>query len=142
MKTLLLLLFISSDIGFAQHKAGINTEHLLAQTRNTSFSRVKTNSFPVKFKNLNAALEDNNVIITWSALTGNDTKQFEIQRSAEGKAFKTIGIIFTLDDRSEIRDYAFKDNLKAKESKNLKYRIKQVGLTEEFAFSKTVSPVK
>lgn len=142
MKKLVFLLTIVGGTMLLSHHVRADCRYDISPTKNASHGQEKGNSLPVRFENLNATLEDNNVKITWSALTGKSNKQFEIQRSADGGAFKTIAIIFTLDEKSEMKDYTFSDKLKGVQEKKIKYRIKLVDVTEQYAFSDTVSPVQ
>jgi hypothetical protein len=77
--------------------------------------------------------------VTWVTDKEHNIKQFEIQRSANGEAFKTIGIFFSLQDSKEIKIYRFKDELKNVSSKKIRYRIKQVDLNNNHTFSRIIN---
>ena len=96
--------------------------------------------FPVNFEDLTVKLVKNKAEINWSTITEKNNKQFEIQRSTNGEDFKTIAIVFTLDDSNNVKNYKFKDELKGVTGKSLRYRIKQVDTSEGYTFSKAVSP--
>lgn len=139
MKKLIVLIYIAAAaflFGYAKagalyhpsFPAGIAAEH------------INTIDFPVSFEDLTVKLTDKKAVISWSTLTEKNNKQFEIQRSTDGEAFKTIAIIFTLNDSSEVKSYTFKDELKGVKSKKIIYRIMQVDTSERYTFSKTASP--
>ncbi len=138
MKKLIVLIYIAAAtllFGYAK-AAGFNPAAAL------SFVTGKNNTtidFPVHFENLTVKLINNKAQINWSTLTEKNNKQFEIQRSADGATFKTIAIVFTLNDSNEVKHYTFKDELKGVKEKKVTYRIKQVDTSEGYAFSKTVS---
>ena len=83
---------------------------------------------------INKAIE-----VKWETHTGTDNKQFEIQRSTDGETFKTVGLVFTVEDMDGLKKYAFRDNLKGVEKKKLYYRIKQISIDENYCFSDIVT---
>ena len=139
MKKLIVLIYIAfATFLFGYVKAG----EIYPCATTTSELEKFSSSFdcPVHFEDLNVKLINNKAEISWSTLTEKNNKQFEIQRSTDGKNFKTIAIVFTLQDSQEVRNYKFSDGLKGVEERQLSYRIKQVDTGEGFSFSKTVSP--
>ncbi len=139
MKKLIVLIYIAAAAFlFGYAKAG--ALHHPAFTTGIAAGHITFIDFPVSFEDLTVKLADNKAVISWSALTEKNNKQFEIQRSADGEAFKTIAIIFTLSDNSEVKSYTFRDELKGIKSKKIIYRIKQVDTSEHYTFSKTASP--
>lgn len=93
----------------------------------------------VDFERISATVSDNKVEIKWSTLKETNNKQFEIQRSLDGLTFKTIALLFTLEDSYEIKHYTFIDELKGVDEKKLAYRIKQVDTGEVSSYSIVVS---
>lgn len=93
---------------------------------------------PVHIEGLQARFVKSAVEINWNTITEASNKQFEIQRSADGEDFKTIGIVFTLEDSKASKSYRFKDELKGVKDRKISYRIKQVDTNEQFSFSRIV----
>lgn len=96
--------------------------------------------FPVHFESITVKRVNDKAEITWSTLSEKNNKQFEVQRSTDGENFKTIAIVFTLEDSNEIKHYTFKDELKGIKESTIFYRIKQVDTAMGYTYSKTVSP--
>lgn len=139
MKKLIVLIYIAAaTFLFGYAKAGALHHPVLAA--GIAADHITSIDFPASFEDLTVKLADNRAAISWSALTEKNSKQFEIQRSSDGEAFKTIAIIFTLNDRSEVKSYTFKDELKGVKSKKIIYRIKQVDTSGHYTLSKTASP--
>lgn len=130
MKQLLVIIFIAvATILFGYAKAD---EQL------TVAESISSENTVIQIEALQARFIKNAVEINWSTPTEAGNKQFEIQRSANGEAFKTIGIVFTLEDSKTSKSYRFKDELKGVKNKKLSYRIKQVDMNEQYSFSNIV----
>lgn len=139
MKKLIVLIYIAAAAFLFGH-ARASVLHHPASPAGMAADHITTLDLPANFEDLNVKLADNKAVISWSALTEKNNKQFEIQRSTDGESFKTIAIIFTLNDNSEVKSYTFRDELKGVKSKKIIYRIKQVDTSENYTFSKTASP--
>ncbi len=139
MKKLIVLIYIAAaTILFGYAKAGVLNHDAAAQA--AIIDHTAAVDLPVDFEDLTVKLIKNKVEINWSTITEKDNKQFEIQRSTNGEDFKTIAIVFTLDDSNTVKNYKFKDELKGVKGKSLSYRIKQVDTGNGYTFSKAVSP--
>lgn len=88
---------------------------------------------------LSAEYMNKTIEVKWEADTELNNKQFEIQRSADGNEFKTVGLVFTVGDEGSPLKYAFKDDLKGVTSKKLFYRIKQISINNEHHYSDVVA---
>lgn len=140
MKKLIVLIYIAAaTILFGYAKAGVFNQ--IVPSSSVIINNKPAIDFPVNFEDLTVKLVKNKAEINWSTITEKDNKQFEIQRSTNGEDFKTIAIVFTLDDSNDVKNYKFKDELKGVKGKSLRYRIKQVDTSEGYTFSKAVSPV-
>lgn len=140
MKKLLLLTCIAGGLTLSE-PVNAGPAHSTDRQCAAILIRERATHFPVRFDDLKVKYEDGRMMISWSALTGKNNKQFEIQRSADGIGFKTIAIIFTLNDEKEVKSYRFNDELKGVQGNKITYRIKQVDITEKYTFSQTISPV-
>ncbi|MCO5239556.1 MAG: hypothetical protein M9904_05825 [Chitinophagaceae bacterium] len=137
MKKLIVLIYITfATLLFGYAKAGE-----LCYVPSFAGINPATIDFPVHFENLAVKPVGGKIEISWATLTEKNNKQFEIQRSTDGEYFKTIAIIFTLDDSNEVKNYVFRDELKGVKERKLTYRIKQVDTGEGYSYSKTVTPV-
>lgn len=139
MKKLIVLIYIAAA-AFLFGYARAGALHHPAFAAGIAADHIPSIDFPGSFEDLTVKLADNRAVISWSTLTEKNNKQFEIQRSTDGEAFKTIAIIFTLSDSSEVKSYTFRDELKGVKGKKIIYRIKQVDTSEHYTFSKTASP--
>jgi hypothetical protein len=139
MKKLIVLIYIAAaTILFGYAKAGVLNH--IASVHPAIIDIKPAIDFPVNFVDLTVKRIENKVEINWSTITEKNNKQFEIQRSANGEDFKTIAIVFTLDDSNTVKNYKFKDELKGVKGKSLSYRIKQVDTSDGYTFSKAISP--
>ena len=137
MKKLIVLIYIAAATLLFGYAKAAEPNHPVAPPSGKDKTAI---DFPVHFEDLTVKLINNKAQINWSTLTEKNNKQFEIQRSTDGTTFKTIAIVFTLNDSNEVKHYVFRDELKGVKEKKLIYRIKQVDTSEGYAFSKTVSP--
>ncbi|MGN6492333.1 MAG: hypothetical protein ACTHLE_10100 [Agriterribacter sp.] len=132
MKQLLVIIFIAA--------ATILFGYAKADEQPTVTETLSNADVTVQIEALQAKFIKNAVEINWHTPAETGNKQFEIQRSANGEAFKTIGIVFTLEDSKASKSYRFKDELKGVTNKKLSYRIKQVDINEQYSFSNIVLP--
>lgn len=139
MKKFIVLLYITvATLLFGYAKAEGN------DTRpNPAYDLKKSNTvieFPVQLESVTVKFIGDKAEISWSTLAEKNSKQFEVQRSTDGENYKTIAIVFTLEDSNEIKHYSFKEELKGVKTKKLLYRIKLVDTVEGYTYSKTVTP--
>ena len=136
MKKLIVLIYIAAaTILFGYAKA----ETLPAVTPASAVaSQADMNNGTAIFEDVMVKIVDRKAEITWATDQEQNNKQFEIQRSNGGEAFKTIAIFFTLKDSREIKNYKFKDEMKGVAGGKVSYRIKQVAINNQYTFSKTI----
>lgn len=89
---------------------------------------------PVTFTELTAKKKENNVVLNWGTVTEINNSHFEIERSDNGKDFKTkIGTIASAGNSSSVKNYSIVD---ASPIKGLNYyRVKQVDNDGKFSYS-------
>ncbi|MBX3254733.1 MAG: hypothetical protein KF862_11380 [Chitinophagaceae bacterium] len=136
MKKLIVIIYIAAAtilFGYAQADGSPATDNQPVAT-----ATITDPQAPVQIEELHARFVKNFVEINWSIATEAGNKQFEIQRKADGEDFKTIGIVFTLDDSHASKSYRFKDDLKGVKKRKVSYRIKQVDINEQCSFSNIV----
>lgn len=92
---------------------------------------------PVKLTTFDANITNNQTLLNWSTSSEINNKGFEIQRSADGKKFETIGFVKGMGNSNNLIKYTFTDN----NSASAFYRLKQVDFDGKFEYSKVVSVV-
>jgi hypothetical protein len=90
---------------------------------------------PVRFTGFQAVSKAEHTELKWYVADNEGGKQFEIERSSNGKDFSSIAVMFTTE-KSGSEAYAFADNSMG--TKNF-YRIKLIDNTNKISYSKTVA---
>ena len=65
------------------------------------------------------------VLINWSTTNGNDVNYFEIEKSDDGKHFRTFALVMGADPTKDGNQFGYFDT-KSKKSKTAYYRLKHV----------------
>jgi len=92
---------------------------------------------PVELTSFSAMAIYKDVILKWSTATELNNSGFEIQRSAEGNEFATIGFVAGHGTTTEAKNYSFTD---ANLSTGIySYRLKQVDYNGTYSFSEIVN---
>ena len=94
-------------------------------------------ALPVRWLNVIAENKSTSIKVSWSTASEIDNKLFEIERSSDGKSFKTIGQKSPEYNATIISNYAFMDNNPTKGINY--YRIKQIDLNGKSSFSPVAS---
>jgi hypothetical protein len=92
---------------------------------------------PVELTSFTSSVDGNDVILNWSTATELNNFGFEVQRSAAGNEFATIGFIEGYGTTTETKTYRFVDEDLL--SGNYTYRLKQVDFNGTFAYSDEVN---
>ena len=90
-----------------------------------------TVSNPITFVvfNANVNTTTNNILLNWVSSEEVNTSPIEVERSFNGKDFKSIGIVLDGFSKGTQMEYAFKDNSPLlKSNATVYYRLKQVSL--------------
>ncbi len=88
-------------------------------------------SNPIKFVvfNANVNASTNNILLNWVSNEESNTSPIEVERSFNGKDFKSVGIVLDGFSKGTQMEYAFKDNSPLlKSNATVYYRLKQVSL--------------
>ena len=93
-----------------------------------------TGLIPVTLIDFKAQARGNNVMLTWYATQETDFRQYEIERSTDGRRFSQIG---TVAGRN-LTNYQFEDG-DVPLNRQVFYRLKMVDIDGKFKYSKTVS---
>ena len=88
-------------------------------------------------RNLHTEIENNSIYANWSTASESNNSRFEIQRSADGENFGSIGWVDGAGNSSEEKSYKFMDDDPIR-SINY-YRLKQIDYDGKYEYSKIVS---
>jgi hypothetical protein len=123
---------------------GTKTASSIEATGLTSFSQFAVGeaagTMPVTLSNFKGELQGSINKLNWSTTTEANNKGFEIQRSADGRTFTTIGFVSSKGDRgnsSSALHYSF-DDLKPFAGSNY-YRLKQIDNDGKSTVSSTIN---
>jgi hypothetical protein len=83
-------------------------------------------------KNFDGNIADNKTVLQWTISSNEAMDMFEVERSLDGKEFKTVGIVFTAENNG-IAKYAFKEPV-TNISKAF-YRIKLIEKSKKASYS-------
>jgi hypothetical protein len=96
-------------------------------------------ALPVTWLRFNAALKDNDVLLTWSTASESNNEGFDVQRSTDGREWQTIGFVPGAGTTSEVQNYSFTDpSLFTLHASLLYYRLMQ----KDFDGATDYSPVR
>ena len=90
-----------------------------------------TVSTPITFVvfNANVNTATSNILLNWVSSEESNTSPIEVERSFNGKDFKSIGIVLDGFSKGTQMEYAFKDNSPLlKSNATVYYRLKQVSI--------------
>jgi Secretion system C-terminal sorting domain len=95
-------------------------------------------TLPVRFLSFSArSVKNNSVLLNWVTEQEVNNKQFEVQRSLDGREFSTVGILLSIDGNS-YKAYQFTDKLPSNVRGKVYYRIRQIDLDNKFSLSKII----
>ena len=88
---------------------------------------------PVQWVSFNAKKKDGSVLLTWETAQEQNSKNFEIERSSDGRRFNKIGSVPAAGNSNVISRYSYIDDVPVKGLNY--YRLKQIDLDGKFAYS-------
>jgi hypothetical protein len=94
---------------------------------------------PLSFKNFSVAVNDRRAKLYWTTFNEINVQKFEIERSDDGYAFKTVGIALPDGGRNTTTDYEFPDDLSTVNGSVAYYRIKSVDKDGRAIYSNVIS---
>ena len=92
---------------------------------------------PVELTRFNATAQAKGVALSWATATEKNNDRFEVQRSADGQSFQTIGTVKGQGNSSSLREYSFTDSRPF--AGQSYYRLRQVDTDGSSAFSPVVT---
>ena len=93
-------------------------------------------TLPSQLGNFSAVKQTTGIRLNWETLSEQNTSHFEIERSADGNNYTTIGTINAAGNSTDRRNYSFMDNNPL--LKNNFYRLKMADLNGVFTYSRIV----
>ena len=94
-------------------------------------------SIPVQLTTFQAAVNGNNVNLTWETATETNNRGFEIEKKL-GNSWRVIGFKDGKGTTTELNQYSFTDKLDDSQSGKIYYRLKQIDFDGTFDYSKEI----
>ncbi len=89
-----------------------------------------------KYKNFDAVLKRNDVLLTWQTSSEINTSHFNIQKSYNGTEFTTIGTLLAKGNSNQLVNYYYTDKINTANNKHF-YRLEMVDKDGTKTYSKT-----
>lgn len=93
-------------------------------------------------KNIKASITENNLLVTWNEANAASQGSWEVQASADGKDFSTIGLVWGADPKGSADSYAFKQKAGKIQSKYKYYRVLYIANTNNSLASNIIRVTK
>lgn len=74
-------------------------------------------------KNIKASVTENSLLVTWNEASATVQGSWEVQASADGKDFSTIGLVWGADPKGKADSYAFKQKTNKLQSGYKYFRV-------------------
>jgi len=126
------LAFLSAVTADTRTTATVATTHFSSWTASEELQPL-----PVEWKKVYAEATQHQIIVRWETATESNTSLFEIEKMTEEKTFRQIGSRAAAGNSQQTQAYSFTD-FQPRSGLNY-YRIKQLDLDGQFAYSKVVS---
>ena len=120
------------QVRWAYYETGSDTRDRLA-IDNISVTSVA----PVTWRTFRAELDAHAILLSFSTATERNNAHFEIERSADGRVFATIGRVAGAGTSTRVHEYAFED--KAPRKGVNYYRLRQVDFDGSAHFSQVIA---
>lgn len=105
---------------------------------NTSdYAALTLSLLPVTYLSFTGQTVNNAVQLKWQTASESNSSHFDVQRSADGANFVTIGTVSAAGNSQITQNYGFTDAAPLKAAVSY-YRLKQVDLDTRFEYSKTI----
>lgn len=89
-------------------------------------------------KNIKASVTENNLLVTWNEANASEQGSWEVQASANGKDFSTIGLVWGADPKGSADSYAFKQKAGKIQPQYKYYRVLYIAGTNSAQASNTI----
>ena len=95
---------------------------------------------PSIVRNVKVSVQNDNLMINWVVTEAATADYYEVQASADGKTFSTIGLVLGADPK-QANSFAFKQGVKKMKPGQVFYRVLNIG-TDGKAYASNVTAVK
>ncbi|HVT85087.1 MAG TPA: T9SS type A sorting domain-containing protein [Chitinophagaceae bacterium] len=93
---------------------------------------------PVTLTKFSVSKSGNDALLSWTTATEINNDHFEIERSADGINFSTIGTVAGSGNSSQLINYQFTDHIWESSATIFYYRLKQVDIDGKSSYSKII----
>ena len=104
---------------------------------NSYFTKTNQNSLPVTLTVFKLVKEGSTAQLNWRTTEETNADRFEIERSADAKTWKQIGVKIAFNGGKAVTDYSFVDRIPA--SMVSYYRLKMIDLDGTYSYSRVLS---
>ena len=94
---------------------------------------------PVTLGDFSGKIFENSALIEWNTFTESGSKNFEIERSPDGRKYETIATIASAGNSNSIKNYSYTDNTIPKNVQVIYYRLKMVDTDGKYEFSNVIA---
>jgi hypothetical protein len=91
---------------------------------------------PVKLVSFTGSMQGNEALLQWTSSSEINTHNFEVQRSTDGNAFKSIGAVRAAGNSASNLHYVYKDIVVP--APVYYYRLKMIDVDGRFSYSKVI----
>jgi hypothetical protein len=99
------------------------------------FSYAEAIPLPVKLASFTASLSNAKVKLNWKTVEELNSSHFDVERSVDGKNYKSIGIVFSFGNSNAANYYSLPDNISTLADGMIYYRLKNVDIDGKFTYS-------
>ena len=120
--------------------AGVTVNVTLGLLAGSSVEVVVSSPLPIELVSFQAENRDASNELTWQTAIEQNVRDFEVEKSSDGKTFEKIGIVKAKGNSSTPQYYAFSDPISPSGAGGLTYyRLKINDLDNKNSYSKTLS---
>jgi hypothetical protein len=122
---------------YLQYKANISTSDLSNTVVLQDFSVNCNFAFPVTLLDFKGRTFNRDINLEWSTASESNNKGFEVQRSANGSDWNTIGFVPGVGTSSTLQKYHYED--RGLSPSKYYYRLKQIDFDGKFKYSSVIN---
>ncbi len=93
---------------------------------------------PVTLGDITGKICNNTAVIEWNTYSESGARNFELEKSSDGRNFNMIKSIASTGNSNSIKNYSYVDNDLPKNEEIIYYRLKMIDLDGRFDYSKVI----
>jgi len=93
---------------------------------------------PVSFGDITGKIIENSAVLDWSTFSESNTRNFEVERSIDGRQFDFMDALTAAGNSNSVKHYTYVDSKLPENVPVIYYRLKMVDLDGKFTYSKVV----